>query len=240
MPAGFSSSVYSFSQFVPQSIPGCALWLRSDQGIILNGSTVSGWNDFSGNGNNCSQATSADQPTYVSSGGANNLPYLSFTNGGAQSLNGGVVLSAQPCEYFVVARLTTNDPAANAFLFSCGGFRAALLVSAASNNLVCGGSGPTELCTTALTLNADFVADGLFLTAGTPATSLTLNGTTVNTSNTALTGALGDYTVGQETSLTTTGWAGFIYEIVYYNNQISSSARTALLTYFQSRYRIIT
>jgi len=47
-----------------------ALWLDAEDtaSITLNGSTVSQWNDKSGNGRNASQATASLQPTYLSTG----------------------------------------------------------------------------------------------------------------------------------------------------------------------------
>jgi hypothetical protein len=56
-----------------------ALWLDADDAatITLNGSTVSQWNDKSGNARNVSQATSANQPTRTASG-LNGKPVLTF------------------------------------------------------------------------------------------------------------------------------------------------------------------
>jgi hypothetical protein len=56
-----------------------ALWLDADDAstITLNGSTVSQWNDKSGNGRNVSQATAANQPTLTASG-LNGKPVLTF------------------------------------------------------------------------------------------------------------------------------------------------------------------
>ena len=47
-----------------------ALWLDAEDTstITLNGSTVSQWNDKSGNGRNATQATAVNQPTYSASG----------------------------------------------------------------------------------------------------------------------------------------------------------------------------
>jgi hypothetical protein len=47
--------------------PGCVtsdlvLWLKADAGVTLSGGNVSQWNDFSGLGNNVSQATVSNQP----------------------------------------------------------------------------------------------------------------------------------------------------------------------------------
>jgi hypothetical protein len=56
-----------------------ALWLDADDAstITLNGSTVSQWNDKSGNARNASQATAVNQPTY-SATGLNGKPTLTF------------------------------------------------------------------------------------------------------------------------------------------------------------------
>jgi hypothetical protein len=47
-----------------------ALWLDAADAstVTLNGSTVSQWNDKSGNGRHLAQATATDQPAYISSG----------------------------------------------------------------------------------------------------------------------------------------------------------------------------
>jgi hypothetical protein len=68
----------SFTQWTPALI-STTLWLdAADAGTItLNGSTVSQWNDKSGNGNHWIQATAASQPTYTQSL-INGLDGLSF------------------------------------------------------------------------------------------------------------------------------------------------------------------
>ncbi len=53
------------------------LWLKSDAGITLNGSTVSNWADQSGNGNNAIQNNSDRQPLLVNNG-LNGKPILRF------------------------------------------------------------------------------------------------------------------------------------------------------------------
>lgn len=58
-------------------LTGLALWLKGDAGITQAGGTVSLWADQSGNGLDLSQATGANQPTYVASA-INGLPGVSF------------------------------------------------------------------------------------------------------------------------------------------------------------------
>jgi hypothetical protein len=50
--------------FSPLSVASCFSWLRSDLGVTLNGTDVSGWADQSGNSNDAAQATIALQPPY--------------------------------------------------------------------------------------------------------------------------------------------------------------------------------
>ena len=50
--------------FQPPQLSGCAVWLRADIGITLNGANVSRWADQSGNGNDATQGTSGRQPGY--------------------------------------------------------------------------------------------------------------------------------------------------------------------------------
>ncbi|HLY11967.1 MAG TPA: FecR domain-containing protein [Planctomycetota bacterium] len=45
--------------------PDLSLWLRADQGVMVNGTTVSQWSDRSGNGRHAVQAASARQPLYL-------------------------------------------------------------------------------------------------------------------------------------------------------------------------------
>ena len=58
----------SFTEWTPALIT-TALWLDAADAstITLNASTVSGWNDKSGNGRHFAQATSANQPVYTTS-----------------------------------------------------------------------------------------------------------------------------------------------------------------------------
>lgn len=70
--------IFSPRLWTPSSI-AMLLWLDAADAntITLNGSTVSQWNDKSGNGRNATQATASNQPVYVGSA-INNLPAITF------------------------------------------------------------------------------------------------------------------------------------------------------------------
>ena len=64
-----------------------SLWLDADDAntITLNGSTVSQWDDKSGNANHVSNATASTQPDYLATGW-NGQPTVSFTKSGLEFL----------------------------------------------------------------------------------------------------------------------------------------------------------
>jgi len=80
---GTISKIFNYNAPAPKP----ALWLKPDRGIILNGSTVSTWEDQSGNGHDAVQVDSTKQPTYVQNG-INGRPKLRFTESWMQITNG--------------------------------------------------------------------------------------------------------------------------------------------------------
>lgn len=78
---GYQPGKAGFSRYNPKTILGVnlKLWLRSDLGITLNGTTVSAWADQSGNELDFSWPTAAAQPTYTAiDSNWNDKPSLSF------------------------------------------------------------------------------------------------------------------------------------------------------------------
>jgi PKD repeat protein len=66
-------------QIAPNHISNLSLWLRADTLLQLSGSSVTEWDDCSGNGQNVLQATAAFQPTVISSvSSLNNNPVVRF------------------------------------------------------------------------------------------------------------------------------------------------------------------
>lgn len=107
---GFGSSWPATSSPVPTSPPltGLKVWLRSDTGIVT-GTGVATWQDQSGNGNNYSQGTGANQPT-VTASAINGLPSIDF-NGTTQQMGNSFSLTGAKYVAFVrkLGSLGTGD-----------------------------------------------------------------------------------------------------------------------------------
>ena len=89
--------------FNPKTVTGLYAWYDAADAstITLNGSTVSQWNDKSGNGRNLVQSTALNQPGYVSSG-INNKPAIA-PDGVDDSLSLSASVSAYLPKYIVGA-----------------------------------------------------------------------------------------------------------------------------------------
>jgi uncharacterized protein YjdB len=81
-----------------------SLWLDADEAssITLNGSTVSQWNDKSGNGRHATQGTASAQPAYTASG-LNGRPVLTFDS--TNDFLGTALTLPHPLSVYAVAQL---------------------------------------------------------------------------------------------------------------------------------------
>ena len=64
---GASAALLNPSQILGANLK---IWCRADLGVTLNSTTVSAWADQSGAGNNLTQGTGTNQPTFIASGGS--------------------------------------------------------------------------------------------------------------------------------------------------------------------------
>jgi len=67
----------SFAQGPLSGIPGLALWLRADSGVVVVGDSVALWHDVSGGGNDA-VATPGHEPILINAPTLNNKPSLQF------------------------------------------------------------------------------------------------------------------------------------------------------------------
>jgi len=107
---GLNLGVYNSSiNWTPAELPNLALWLDAADAstITLNGSTVSQWNDKSGNGRNATQATAANQPTYTASG-LNGKPVFTFDGINDYLTHNLFPTNLTAINLFIVAKWTTT------------------------------------------------------------------------------------------------------------------------------------
>lgn len=86
----------------PTNIAGCVLWLRADDGVLTDGSTVTNWLDCSGNNNHASTTDPNLQPTLVN-GVVNGLPVVRFPNQ-YRYLTFSPTIAAQGSTVFIIYR----------------------------------------------------------------------------------------------------------------------------------------
>jgi hypothetical protein len=215
------------SDFRPTQLAGCVLWLRSDLGITLNGSTVSAWADQSGNGNNATQGTGANQPTYsASDAGYAGRPSLSF-DGTDDSMSSALAVN-QPDTVVVVAN-GTNGAQAELFDVDSGANRQAVIDSNglqvfAGVTLAPGGN-----------LNTKAVIAAQF--HSTTSAFFRNNSQTAVASGDAGTNNMGNLCIcGYQHA--SNFWTGKVVEFLVYNRILAPSEMSQLFAYLGARYGI--
>lgn len=131
--AGGGGSVWS-----PPEISNVQVWLRADQGIILNGSNVNVWEDQSGNGNDFSNATPSQQPLFVANA-INGIPAVRG-DGTNHSLNSSGWAQTQPLLYWIIGKQISW--ANNKRI--CGQFSRASLIQSSSSPTIIQSAGFTS------------------------------------------------------------------------------------------------
>ena len=104
----FIINPYQFGgAFSPDDISGLYLWLKADAITGLsNNDPVGTWIDSSAAGDDATQATSAEKPTYKTNT-LNGLPVVSFDGGDA--LDSPASAAQKPFSHFAVVRVTDFD-----------------------------------------------------------------------------------------------------------------------------------
>lgn len=225
--SGYMSARYSVPITPPKNIEGLQGWYRSDLGITLNGSNVSGWADQSGKGHDLLQVTSAQQPGYVT--GA--LPYIA-NNTHSQLFASAFTSPAQPFEVLIVVEPTTSSPVSNGYIldWNAGNTQAIAQSSGGGallySGVLLGNSSATSNATPSI---IDAVVNG--------ATS------TLIVNDNPVTGDIGIVTppgaglcVGDYWAAEGFGFIGKIYEVIIYDHTLATSERAQVVAYLKARY----
>jgi hypothetical protein len=215
---------------------GLKLWLEAGAGVTLSGSNVTAWADQSGNGNNCSQATGADQPTFSSStiGGQ---PGLVFS--GSQFLTGAANLdTGSSARTLVVILKSSTTQAGSVFTYGTGGSRW-ITWDGLSGITGATWSDTTNIATsTPSTASTPSALTWSSAGPGTNVINYSINGTaqTVTTGNWTNTSSRTGYTVAANT--TVQGFNGTICEILAYDHVLSGADFATLYGYLGAKYSI--
>lgn len=93
--------------FIPPHISGCVLWVKAEIGLTVSGGTISRWADQSGLSHDLLQAIQANQPTYNTTGGPLNRPYISAVAASNQFMQTAPFTLNQPEHVFLTGKFTT-------------------------------------------------------------------------------------------------------------------------------------
>ncbi len=224
------------------------LWLRADSGVTTSGSNVTNWADQSGNGNDASQGTAADQPTFVSSS-INGQPAVQFAN---DILAGTDILASdnaatcfavvKPSSLssgfnIVWSKWAAGAPNAFKFHFAVHNGKVSLITSPDGTN-----SSAETIGGSSLTTGNPFVI-GFDVSTTSGKQRVFFNGVSAASTTTGITSLANvnqAYSVGGKLGTTTSSnrFNGDIAEVVVYNSALNIAQRTLVANYLGAKYGI--
>lgn len=227
--------------FTPESISGLQLWLdASDSSTIsLSGSDVASWTDKSTNAYTVSEAT--NRPS-IATAHLNSLDGIFFD--GTEILAGSTSALQSGSAFSVVIVAATNSDAGTTPIVSMGKYgdsdlRWSNVKSASEHVYFWVTSTGTDLNQVASAAGEMQIADGAIYTHF----EFNGSGRTLYTKDTTSSG--GGFTphttsgmiyMGAVDTGTWSGFTGWIYEIIVYDNVMSSSDRAALKSYLDTKW----
>jgi hypothetical protein len=224
--------------FNPQSISGLAAWYDASvaSSITLNGSTVSQWNDLSGNGQHQVQGSASLQPNY-SATNANGKPALTTT--GTQWMQASAFASSSAATIFLVWKI--SNAAGTPFVWQRGSVNdvhSFLMNPGTSQIQARRGSANQGTATVSGLGTTDIWRVGTLVFSTT--LSRIYNGNTVGTDDTTTVSApVGNkvLTLFALDSATRAGSPG-IAEFIYYSSQLDDTQQARVRTYLGKKWGI--
>ena len=217
-----------YTQFTPRQIPGCTLWLDgmdpAGNGVVPSAGTLETWVDKSGSGNNATQTTSGNRPTYSNNG-------LVFS--GSQMYQTQITSFPTAESIFIVFRTTTG--VANIFAGTTSISREVILYT--GNKIFLGRFGTDPSSTTpnsgVISLNTNILYSTQYTSS---AITFNVNGSTTGSGSPPFT-----YSGTGTSWLGGNGYApnnmnGTIYEFIYYNSSLSSTLRQQVESYLAQKW----
>jgi hypothetical protein len=234
--------------FSPLALPGLQLWLRADRGVTLSGTSVTQWNDLSGNGNHVSQSVSGNRPTVTANAFAitgrsaldftggkwleNTVSNLSMSTGGeaysvmvVAKTGNGALLSVRRVAVYTASIFLQTGP--NTYVFSDGANVAANVTVASTAASTQSGAGGFKSCHRYLGTgnNPDVYLNGVGPLAI----------TSVGTHQTTENGTTG-FQVGTDPAAQV--WGGLIAEVIVMTGAITDSYRLRVEAYQQDFFGV--
>jgi len=246
-------SLPAFSRpFGPLDIPGCALWLdAADQSSMTfsSGNSVNLWRDKSGNNNNASQSTTANQPsTYTSANGLTgmNFSLSNYFRGSFSSpitgnkLSAFVILNMNSSTYNYGRALSLSTLINNDFISGAGGTNISRNSSNVSLWQEAFGNGAATVGPFSIDTSTTYLVDSMF--DGTTHTGY-LNGTSVGSA--AISSNFSIYLFGigfqayQLVSSSSDYWVGYINEVIVYSDALSTTQRQQIEGYLAAKWGLL-
>jgi hypothetical protein len=208
---------------------GLAIWLLADSTFITIGTGVSQWTDASGNGNNLTQATGANQPAYIASA-VNGKPAVRFD--GAGDFLGPKAFTWNQPEHLTLVYKSIVIGAASAHDAICDG-------NATGNSVVLSDTGTHYSIAAGVTLtDAEFVNNttyGYTMHLFNGASSRIEVNRTVKASGNAGSNNAGGFTLGALPDGTRSTNVE-VAEVIGYRADLSTSQSMRLSGYVKARY----
>jgi hypothetical protein len=224
----------------PSQLSNLAAWWRSDLSITTISGNVSEWDDQK-SAIAATQSIAGDRPSYTSSGGLKNLPFLTFAaaNPSALGIASNILSSGTDRSVYVVGKCT-SAAGGTLFQFKTGNPQAAMLYfNAASTNFIFsdGASNSTIAGTSLPATNVGQIYHWDYHVGSKVVLELSGVAQTVTGANEVSdTGATGT-TIGFRQG-TGQGWTGDIYEVIITNGILSASDNAKVTAYLKARYGI--
>ena len=206
---------------LPTQIPGCTLWLDAadSTSMTLSGTSVTSWNDKSGNGYNASGGVS---PTYSSN-------VIQFN--GSSYLSTSIPAGSNSASYFFVF-----SPSTTGSTVPLGGNALSTAVFIQGSTSIALGDWNTNVATFSTALNAGttYIASGM---ASGGVLSVGINGATMATGSATFSGT-GTFTVGAGYTDNRYKFLGSIGEIILFNTALSTSQRQLVEQYLGQKWKV--
>lgn len=236
-----------------------SLWLKGSLGVTSAAGAVSAWADQSGNANNATQATGADQPSVTASSASfNNQQVITFS-GAPKTMTLaklGVLNGVNGWGWVVAARTSNKAVNESIMIYSVGTSASSRMKATITQTATEVGSTTGDMALAVRRLDADTLEkisggtitnNTAFSAAGTvdytaKAGTLRFNRVTVSTSSTVQTAGSASATNSQQADIGSNAgaenWTGDIAEVFLYARTLTVAEITVIENYLQALYAL--